>query len=86
MSKFQEGKHSVKAQESLPVRVGCGRETLDRPMTVRQARLWGNQNMPRDLKRAGFEVVVFRSDPDINDGNFLRVSYGKAPGPDGKWS
>lgn len=71
---------NVKAKtqpERLPVRFGCARETLPGTMTRQQARRWGNCSMPRDLKRAGFEVVVFRSDPEINGGDFFRVSFGK---------
>lgn len=63
--------------ECLPVRFGCGRQALDKPMTAKQARRWGRLNMPGDLKRSGFEVVVFRSDPEIHFGDYFRVSFGK---------
>lgn len=69
------GTHSM--QERLPVRVGCGRETLPERMTYSQAKTWGIRNIPADLKKAGFVVSVFRSDPVINDGDFFRVNYSK---------
>lgn len=71
--------------ERLPVKTSTN-EVVAGPMTGLQARRWGNRQMPADLKRAGFEVVVFRSDPDIQGSNYFRVSYGKGPGPNGKWS
>ena len=63
--------------EKRVVRVGSGRETLGKPMTRAQAKRYGDRNMPGDLKRAGFETVVFSSDPEINGGIFFRVNYGK---------
>lgn len=65
------------SQEVLPVRVGSGRECLPQPMTRGQVERWGKANMPKDLKAAGFQVDVFRSDPEINGGDFFRVSFGK---------
>ena len=59
------------------VRVGVGRECLDRPMTKDQAFRWGEKNMPRDLKRAGFKTVIFTADPEINGWFGYRVNYGK---------
>lgn len=61
--------------ERLEVRVGIG--SLEAPMTREQARRWGERNMPPDLKAAGFGVEVFRSDREINDSDFFRVSFGK---------
>jgi len=65
------------ASEKRPVRTGSGRETLDKPMTRAQARRWGDRHMPADLKAAGFETIIFASDPIINGGTFFRVNYGK---------
>lgn len=64
------------ATEAREVRVGIGR--LDRPMTLAQARRYGDRNMPADLKRAGFQTFVFASDLEIHGARFYRVSYGKA--------
>ena len=70
--------------EVLPVKAGLS--TLDKPMTAKQARRWGEANMPRDLRRAGFEVCLFRSDPEIHGGDWFRVSYGaKVPGHSLNW-
>lgn len=33
--------------------------------------------MPADLKRCGFQVCLFRSDPEIHGGDYFRVSFGK---------
>lgn len=63
------------ASERRPVRVGLGQ--LPKPMTRQQARRYGERNIPPDLKRAGFETVVFASDPAINGSSFYRVNYGK---------
>lgn len=62
-------------EKLLPVKVGSG--VLDRPMTRQQAERWGRQNMPSDLKAAGFTVDVYRSSPEINGGDWFRVSYTK---------
>lgn len=61
--------------EKLLVKVGLS--TLDAPMTVAQARRHGNRHMPSDLKRAGFQTVVFVSDPEIHGSKYMRISYGK---------
>lgn len=61
--------------ERLPVKVGLG--VLPTQMTRAQALRWGKRNMPADLAKAGFEVCVFRTDPEIHGGNWFRVSYGK---------
>jgi|GEM_PF-4642312 hypothetical protein len=61
--------------EQREVRVGLG--TLERPMTRAQAERYGAANMPADLRRAGFETVVFASDPQIHGARFQRVNYGK---------
>lgn len=63
------------AVEKREVRVGLGR--LDRPMTKTQALRWGNRNMPKDLRMAGFETMVFQSSLDIEGSLFFRVNYGK---------
>lgn len=59
------------------VRVGSGREAPPTLMTLAQARRYGDLKMPADLKRAGFKTEVFVSDPEINDGVFFRINYGK---------
>lgn len=61
-------------EEKLPVKVGI--LTLDKPMTLTQAKRWGDRHMPADLKRAGFETFVGRSDPEMHGGIWYRVSYG----------
>lgn len=61
--------------EKRPVRVGLGE--LSKPMTRQQAWRYGERNMPRSLRQAGFETIVFASDPVINGGLFFRVNYGK---------
>ena len=61
--------------ERLEVRVGIG--SLPNPMTEKQARAWGEKNMPGDLRRAGFQVYVSRSDKELHGGNWWRVAFGK---------
>lgn len=61
----------------LEVRVGCGRQALPIHMTKEQAKRYGDKNMPRDLKRAGFETIIFTADPEINGWLGYRVNYGK---------
>ena len=65
---------NVKARTALPVKVGIG--TLPRPMTREQAHRYGERNMPADLRRAGFQTVVFRSDAEIHGGDWFRINYG----------
>lgn len=58
---------------------GTGRELI-RPGahgTREQARAIGSRLMPRDLKRAGFRVYVFASDPEIHGASYFRVTYGR---------
>lgn len=66
--------------ERLPVYSdGTGRE-LVKPgacMTREQCRRYGDQNMPRDLRRAGFRTHVFRSDREIHGADYFRITYGK---------
>lgn len=61
--------------EKLMVKVGLS--TLDKPMTRAQAKRWGERNMPTDLKRAGFETFVGKSDAEMHGGVWFRVNYGK---------
>ena len=61
--------------ERLPVKIGLG--ILPAPMTAAQARRYGEKNMPRDLRRAGFRVEIFRSDPALHGGDWFRINYGK---------
>lgn len=59
----------------LPVKSNDGQ--LSRPMTRAQAKRLGDANMPADLRRAGFETVVFESDVEIHGGHYMRINYGK---------
>lgn len=61
--------------EKLPVKVGL--TTLDKPMTRKQAERYGKRTMPADLKRAGFECIVARSDAKMHGGTWFRINYGK---------
>jgi hypothetical protein len=61
-------------EEKRPVRAGSSGE-LPTPMTRRQALRWGEQNMPKDLKRAGWTCSVFASDAEIHGGLWFRVNY-----------
>lgn len=65
------------AEQKLEVRVGTGRACLSMPMTKEQAKRHGDRNMPRDLKAAGFETVIFTADPEINGWLGYRINYGK---------
>lgn len=60
--------------EKLPVKLGIG--TLDKHMTRAQAQRYGEQAMPADLKRAGFECIVARSDIELHGGEWFRINYG----------
>ncbi len=61
--------------EKREVRVGIGK--LDQPMTKAQAKRYGDRNMPRDLKAAGFKTFVGVSDQELHGGLWFRVDYGK---------
>ncbi|MFK4131949.1 hypothetical protein ACI2KR_06595 [Pseudomonas luteola] len=61
--------------QKLPVKLGLGQ--LNKPMTRAQAQRYGDRNIPRDLKAAGFTCSVFTSDPEIHGGLWYRISYGK---------
>ena len=58
---------------------GAGRELIYRGacLSREQARRYGEKNMPRDLRRAGFKAHVFESDPQIHGAHYFRVTYGK---------
>lgn len=60
--------------------VRIGLDTFPGKMTEAQAKRYGDANMPRDLKRAGFETVLFHADTEINGWSGLRVNYGKLCG------
>lgn len=66
---------NVPLTQKREVRIDCARGTLGKPMTLAQARAYGDRNMPIDLKRAGFKTSVFVSDPEINGGLFFRIGY-----------
>lgn len=57
------------------VRFGHGK--LDVPMTIDQAKKWGERHMPQDLKKAGFTTVIFESDPELHGGLWYRINFGK---------
>jgi hypothetical protein len=61
--------------ERLLVKIGLGE--LPRPMTREQARRYGERHMPRDLKAAGFNVVISKSDAIMHGGVWFRINYGK---------
>ena len=61
--------------EKLLVKVGL--HTLDRHMTREQAQRYGERHMPADLRRAGFNTVVARSDIELHGGEWFRINYGK---------
>ena len=63
------------ATEKLPVKMGLS--TLS-PMTRKQAERYARREMPADLCRAGFEVVVSESDPELHGGEWFRVSFAGA--------
>lgn len=67
----------VSESERRPVRLGSGRDELPRPMTRAQAQHWGERNMPRDLRAAGFVCSVFASDAELHGGLWFRVNYSK---------
>jgi len=69
---FSDGKL---ARQKLPVKVGLS--TLEKPMTLAQAKRYGNNAMPNDLKRAGFKCSVFQSDPQLHGSLFYRINYSK---------
>lgn len=58
-----------------PVKVGLS--TLDAMMTRDQAHRYGERNMPRDLRAAGFATFVSLTDAEIHGGVWFRVNYGK---------
>ena len=65
----------ISSTEKRPVMVGSTR--LHVPLTYAQAKRYGDQNMPPQMRRAGFDTVVFVSDAEINGGTFYRINYGK---------
>jgi hypothetical protein len=65
----------VPATEKRQVRIGIDR--LEQPMTMAQARRYGDANMPRDLKAAGFKTFVGASDLELHGGLWFRIDYGK---------
>lgn len=63
--------------KSLSLPVKFGNSTLP-SMTAAQAKRHAERNFLRvDLKRAGFNVSVFESDPEINGAHFFRICIGK---------
>lgn len=64
------------APEKRPVRSGL--QQLATPMTKAQALRHGERHMPRDLKAAGFQTVVFASDLSMHGGLWFRINYSLA--------
>lgn len=58
---------------------GVGRELIypGACLTKEQALLYGDRNMKRDLRKAGFRTHVFESDPAIQGSHYFRITYGK---------
>ncbi len=55
----------------------CGLTIFGKPMTLSQAKRWGDRNMPGELKRAGFQVSVYEATYDINGWDGYRINFGK---------
>jgi len=45
-------------------------------LTRQQAARYGDRNMPKDLRRAGFKTHVFESDPVMHGAHYYRITYG----------
>lgn len=69
---------SITAPERLMVKIGLG--TLPRLMTREEAYRYGDTHMPNDLRRAGFETIIARSDAELHGGVWFRINYGKIVG------
>ena len=63
------------SNEKRLVMIGATR--LHVPLTYAQAQRYGDQHMPPQMRRAGFNTLVFVSDAEINGGTFYRINYGK---------
>lgn len=74
----QQVSKQMALSERLPVKLGL--HTFDKPMTRTAAKRLGERLMPNDLKRAGFECVVGRSDIQMHGGEWFRINYGKKVG------
>lgn len=61
--------------EKRVVRIGIGK--LDNPMTIAQAKRYGEANIPGDLKVSGFETSIGVSDPELHGGLWFRINYVK---------
>jgi hypothetical protein len=61
--------------QKLAVKLGLS--TLDKPMTRAAAQRYGERNIPADLKRAGFQVFVSKTDAELHGGVWYRINYGK---------
>lgn len=66
-------------KEKRPLLFGQSRPDRFAPIVTRARALQiARQNIPADLKRAGFVASIFASDPAIHDGTWWRVNYSKA--------
>lgn len=66
--------------EKLIVKHGIG-QVVDQHlkpirMTRAQAFRYAERNMPGDLRAAGFQSFVGRSDPELHGGDWFRIDYG----------
>ena len=57
--------------------VKVGLDTLPQKLTETQAIRYGIRNMPGDLKKAGFTVLLFKAEHDTNGWVGLRIGYCK---------
>lgn len=62
-------KSLMQKNERLPVKAGL--HTFDRPMTRAGAQRMGERLMPKDLKRAGFDCVICRTDLQTHGGEWF---------------
>ena len=67
----------TKINEREKLKVKVGNSSLETPMTYKQSLRYGKNAMPEDLKRAGFQCTVFRSDRTLHGSDFYRINYGK---------
>jgi hypothetical protein len=68
----------IKGNEKRPVLIGENRPTPHNPvLTYLGALRYARQNMPEDLRRAGFSASIFISNAETHGGEWFRVCYGK---------
>ena len=62
--------------ERRPIKPDVG-PLLPGPFTRAQAKRYGDRHMRADLKRAGFETVLFGSNIEDHGSLYFRINYGK---------